>query len=172
MQRRQAIRDMALVAGGILTLPAWARAWSPATLPDRTFFTLTTYRDLLSTVIGAILPESEIPGAVSLGVPTFVELMLADCYPKEDSDNVQTGLRFAESVAQRRYQKAFSELPLAEQQGILTEFEKGDDKPLKDFYGLVKNLTLQGYSTSEYVQTTFLEYEMAPGFYRCVPVKQ
>jgi hypothetical protein len=61
---------------------------------------------------------------------------------------------------------------MAQKQALLLEIEKGEDKDLKDFYSLIKNLTIQGYTTSEYVQTTFLKYEMVPGhYYGCVPVK-
>lgn len=128
-------------------------------------------RDLLNAVLGAILPESpEFPGAVSLGVPDFVERMLADCYTKEVSDNVKTGLRFADSVARRTYRKSFTTLPVEAQQAILLQFEGGNDPAMQDCYKVLKQLTIQGYNNSEYVQTKFLEYEMAPGYYRgCVP---
>ena len=36
--------------------------------------------DVLNRWIGGIIPESSVPGAVSLGVPTFVKTMLKDCY--------------------------------------------------------------------------------------------
>lgn len=172
MQRRQAIRNMALLAGGMLALPDWARSWSPEHLPKMNLFLPAPDRQLLSAVIGAILPESDIPGAVSLGVPAFVELMLADCFSKEEADNVQTGLRFTQSIANRSFQKPFSSLFLKEQQDILTGIEQGDDQAMRDFYSAVKNLTIQGYTSSEYVQTNFMNYEMAPGLYRCVPVNQ
>lgn len=170
MKRRQVIKQLAVTTGGILSLPAWARAWTAQSLPQVEHPLLD--RNLLNAVIGAIIPESpELPGAVSLGVPGFVELMLADCYTKEVSDNVKTGLRFADSVARRTHGKSFVDISQKEQQAILLQFEKGNDNAVKDFYRLVKSLTIQGYNNSEFVQTKFLEYEMAPGFYHgCVPV--
>ncbi len=172
MKRRQAIKQLAITTGGMLTLPGWAKAWSAQTLPPLDNPLLD--RNILNAVIGAIIPESaDIPGAVSLGVPAFVELMLADCYTKEVSDNVKTGLRFADSVAQRTYQKSFADMAQQEQQAIIVQFEKGSDSAIKDCYKLLKQLTIQGFNNSEYVQTKFLEYEMAPGFYHgCVPVNQ
>jgi hypothetical protein len=172
MKRRQAIRQLAITAGGILTLPGWAKAWTPGSLP--LIENPLIDRNILNAVISAYIPESaDIPGALTLGVPGFVELMLADCYNKEVSDNVKTGLRFADSVARRTQRKMFAELTQQEQQAMLLEFEKGSDSAIKDCYKLLKQLTIQGYSNSEYVQTRFLEYEMAPGFYHgCVPVNQ
>lgn len=172
MKRRQAIRQLTITAGGIITLPAWAKAWSPDTLSP--VETPLVDRKILNAVISAYIPESaEVPGALSLGVPAFVERMLDDCYTKEVSDNVKTGLRFADSVARRTQGKIFTDLTQQEQQTMLLEFEKGKDSAIKDCYKLLKQLTIQGYSNSEYVQTRFLEYEMAPGFYHgCVPVNQ
>lgn len=172
MKRRQAIKQLAITTGGMISLPAWARAWSAQTLPIVENPLLD--RNILDAIIGAIIPESQdLPGAVSLGVPGFVERMLADCFTKEVSDNVKTGLRFADSVARRTHQKSFLDISQQEQQAILVQFEKGNDNAVKDFYRLVKQLTIQGYNNSEFVQTRFLEYEMAPGFYHgCVPVNQ
>ena len=172
MKRRQAIKQLAITAGGMLALPGWAKAWTPGSLPP--IENPLIERTILNAVIGAIIPEStDIPGAVSLGVPAFVELMLADCYPKDVSDNVKTGLRFADSVARRTHRKLFAELAPAEQQAIILQFEKGNDSAVKDCYKLLKQLTIQGYNNSEYVQTKVFEYEMAPGFYHgCVPVNQ
>lgn len=172
MKRRQAIKQLALATGAVLALPDWARAWTVERLPA--LETPLLDRNLLKSVIGAYIPESpEVPGAVSLGVPDFIERMLADCYTKEVSDNVKTGLRFADSMAHRTYKQDFAALPIQQQQEILTQFEKGSDSAIKDCYRLLKQLTIQGYTNSEYVQTKFLEYEMAPGFYHgCVPVNR
>ncbi len=170
MKRRQAVKQLALTTGGLFTLPAWARAWTVERLP--LLENPLADREILSAVIGAYIPESAgLPGAVSLGVPDFVERMLADCSPKEVTDNVKIGLRFAESVARRARQQSFPALPQQQQQEILTQFEKGNDSAIKDCFRLLKQLTIQGYTNSEFVQTKFLEYEMAPGFYHgCVPV--
>ncbi|HOY07298.1 MAG TPA: gluconate 2-dehydrogenase subunit 3 family protein [Saprospiraceae bacterium] len=172
MKRRQAIKQLAITTGGLLALPDWARAWTAGNLPA--LENPLPDRGILNAVIGAYIPESaDLPGAVSLGVPDFVERMLADCYSKETTDNVKTALRFADSVAQRKYKQAFVALPQQQQQEILVQFEKGDDNAVRDAYKLLKQLTVQGFTNSEYVQTKFLEYEMAPGFYHgCVPVNQ
>lgn len=172
MKRRQAIQNIAALAGGLLALPSWARGWSPQNLPPvRSFFNRED-QALLGLVIEAILPESDIPGAKSLGVPAFVETMLADCYEKEVQDKVVNGLYTVENTAHSKHHLSFSQLSLPDKQALLLAIEQGDDAVLKEFYGLVKNLTIQGYTSSEYVQTTYLEYKMAPGYYYgCVPVK-
>jgi hypothetical protein len=44
---------------------------------------------LLKAWMGVIIPESGIPGAVSLGVPAFVKVMLRDCYEPSSSALLQ-----------------------------------------------------------------------------------
>lgn len=125
----------------------------------------------LTAIIEAIIPESDTLGAKSVGVPAFMEKMLADCYEKEVIENVEKGLAFVENTATSNYKVPFANLPLSDRQTILLAIEKEEGTDLKAFYTLIKNLTIQGYTSSEYVQTTFLEYKMMPGFYDgCVPV--
>lgn len=171
MKRRQAIQRIAVMAGGLLALPSWAKGWTPQNLPDVQTFFSPLDQQVLGQIVEAILPESDIPGAKSLGVPAFVETMLADCYTKAVQENVENGLRVLESRAQEKYTNSFVQLPMILKQALLMSIERGSDADLKTFYDLVKNLTIQGYTNSEYVQTTYLEYEMAPGhYYGCIPV--
>lgn len=173
MQRRKSIKNIALLAGGMIALPAWAKAWSLESLPKLTVPLPLAEGNTLALIIEAIIPESgSIKGATALGIPAFINTMLADCYEKKVVDNVQKGLAKVESTAQTKYQQAFAALSMAQKQAILLEAEKSEDKDYKEFYSLIKNLTIQGYTTSEYVMTNFLQYEMAPGHYHgCVPVK-
>lgn len=172
MQRRKSIKNIALLAGGLIALPSWAKSWSLETLPPMALPLPTLEGNTLALIIEAIIPESDTKGAKSLGVPAFVNTMLADCYEKKVVENVEKSLMRVEAIAQTKFQQGFAALPLAQKQVLLLEIEKGEDKDLKDFYSLIKNLTIQGYTTSEYVMTTFLKYEMVPGHYHgCVPVK-
>lgn len=172
MHRRKSIKNIALLAGGMMALPAWAKAWSLDTLPKLSPPLPLAEGNTLALMIEAIIPESStIKGATALGVPAFINTMLADCYEKKVVENVQKGLAKVEASAQTKYQQNFAALTMGQKQAILLEAEKSEDKDYKDFYSLIKNLTIQGYTTSEYVMTTFLKYEMAPGHYHgCVPV--
>lgn len=173
MKRRQALQHLATLTGGLIALPAWARGWTPATLPPATTAMPPAARALLTDIVGVLIPESAVPGAVSLGVPAFVETMLADCYEKKVQDNVENGLHAVDAAAQNNHAKPFSALQVAEQQALLLGLEKSPDPATADFYNLIKSLTIQGYTSSEYVQTTHLEYEMAPNHYHgCIPVNR
>lgn len=171
MKRRTAIKNLALAAGSLVSMPTWANNWTKENLLNKQGILNFAEQNTLELIIEAIIPESDTLGAKSVGVPVFIDKMLADCYEKPVVDNVKKGLEYVENTAQTTYNKPFSSLLLKEKQDILLAIEKGDNKELKDFYSLIKNLTIQGYTTSEYVMTKFLNYEMAPGFYHgCVPV--
>ena len=174
MNRRNAIQHIAIMAGGLLALPSWARnGWSPNGLPAGKGLFPAPDQATLAQIVDAILPESGIPGAQSLGVPAFVETMLADCYEKTVQDLTGTALHTLDARAQAQHGMPFSALSLPRRQALLLAAEQDADAGLRDAYGLLKNLTIQGYTTSEYIQTTYLEYKMAPGhYYGCVPVKQ
>lgn len=172
MKRREVIQQIATISGGLIALPAWAKSWDLRHLPVIERSLNVSDRIILDQIVDAILPETDIPGAKSLGVPAFVETMLADCYEKSVQENVENGLRQVDSLAQSNFEMPFTDLSISDKQTLLLSIEAGTDTDLKDFYSLIKSLTIQGYTTSEYVQTNYLEYEMAPGYYHgCVPVK-
>lgn len=174
MNRRLAIRDLTLAMCGLVSIPAWAsNGWTAQSLQINPLFFRANEQAMLEIIVGTIIPESTTKGAVSLGVPAFLEKMFKDCYEQVVSDNVRNGLATTDAIAQKLHGKAFANCDTQQKQQILLGFEKSEDTKLKDFYSLVKNLTILGYTTSEYVQTEFLHYNMAPGhYYGCVPVKK
>ncbi|GAB3509510.1 gluconate 2-dehydrogenase subunit 3 family protein [Emticicia fontis] len=174
MNRRIAIRDLTLALGGLVSIPAWAtNGWNASSLSMGTNIFETIEQHMLEIIVETIIPESDTKGAKSLGVPAFLQKMLQDCYEAPVSENVKSGLISTDAIAQKQFGKAFAECDTQQKQQILLGFEKGEDTRLKDFYSLIKNLTILGYTTSEYVQTEFLHYNMAPGhYYGCVSVKK
>ncbi|RYU96221.1 gluconate 2-dehydrogenase subunit 3 family protein [Emticicia agri] len=174
MNRRIAIRDLTLALGGLTSLPAWAtNGWTTHSFQLNQRYFKANEQHLLATIVETIIPESDTKGAKSLGVPAFLQKMLQDCYEPTVSENIKNGLTATEKAAQKQFGKSFDDCDTQQKQQILLGFEKNEDTRLKDFYSLVKNLTILGYTTSEYVQTGFLKYNMAPGhYYGCVPVKK
>ena len=178
MERRQAIKAVMMSAAGLITLPAWANSWNPQTvlLPFR--FLNTMQESLLEEVVSLIIPEGEKPGAKSLGVHSFVQKMVADCYEPKDQEAFKTGLDNIEKTAQLVHNQSFTALNTAQKEEILSQrdaFGKGvslsTDAQQKEFFASIKNLTIQGYTSSEYVMVNHYNYEMAPGhFYGCITV--
>ena len=171
MERRQAIKAVMMSAAGLITLPAWANSWNPQTvlLPFR--FLNTMQESLLEEVVSLIIPEGEKPGAKSLGVHLFVQKMVADCYEPKDQEAFKSGLDDIEKTAQLIHNQSFTALNTAQKEEILRGVSLSTDAQQKEFFASIKNLTIQGYTSSEYVMVNHYNYEMAPGhFYGCITV--
>lgn len=120
---------------------------------------------LLNAWMGVIIPESSIPGAVSLGVPAFVKVMLRDCYEPSSSALLQKVLADLPSIVKGTE---------SEKEALFFQIEQGKmgsdaQKAMKT----LKGLTIQGYTTTEYVMVNHHNYVMAPGFFNgCEPLKK
>jgi hypothetical protein len=125
----------------------------------------------LAEVITTLIPEGDIPGAKSLGVPTLINKIVTDCYEPKQQTDFKTGLENIEKVAQAIHSKSFTECDNTQKMSVLKAMETSGDKDKKAFFAQIKNMAIQGYISSEYVLTKHLKYEMAPGhYYGCVPV--
>ena len=171
MKRRSLLKSLSASVGVLLVMPAWANHWNLQSVEIQTAFLNLEQANILSEMVSAIIPEGKIQGAKSLGVPAFIEKMIKDCYEKNAQDDFKNGLENVETLSNGDYNQAFTNLPVSQKQELLKKMETSTDTKQKEFYGLVKNLTIQGYTTSEYVMVNYLKYEMAPGhYYGCVNV--
>lgn len=172
MERRVALKSMAIAMGAMANLPAWASGWSKKTLENGALLAADQSK-ILAGVVEAIIPKTDTPGAAELGVGSFVQKMVKDCYDKKAQDTLSKGLESLESAGKKTFGKSFTEITLPEQTQLLKETENSSDADLKAFFRMVKNLTIQGYMSSEYVMTNITHYEMIPARYHgCVPVKK
>ena len=97
--------------------------------------------------------------------------LIKDCYEKNAQEDFKNGLVKVEILSKSAHNQAFETISVPQKQELLKNLQISTDVKLKEFYGLVKNLTIQGYTTSEYVMVNHLKYEMAPGhYYGCVNV--
>ena len=120
---------------------------------------------LLNNWMGVIIPESSIPGAVSLGVPAFVKTMLKDCYEPKTSENLVKALAALPTI---------DKVSESEKEQLFFQIEKGKmGVDAQKAIATLKGLTIRGYMTTEYVMVNHLNYVMAPGFFNgCEPLKK
>lgn len=120
---------------------------------------------LLNQWMGVIIPESSIPGAVSLGVPAFVKTMLRDCYEPSTSVTLMKVLGALPSI---------EKVSESEKEALFFQIEQGKQgSDAQKAMKTLKGLTIQGYTTTEYVMVNHFNYVMAPGFFNgCEPLKK
>ncbi len=158
--------------GAMAGLPAWASGWSKESIVAGRVLSVDQASVLLAAV-ETIIPKTDTPGAGELGVDKFVQKMITDCYDKKTQSGLASGLSNLDEQSVQLYGKSFTETSAAQKIKLLQDFEKSSDASTKSFFGLLKNLTIQGYMNSEYVMTNITHYEMIPGRYHgCVPVKK
>lgn len=170
MNRRAVLHRLGLTVGGLVALPTWANAWKPDQIPPSSWLPHMA-ANTLSSAVDTLLPATDTPGAKELGVPAFVERMIQDIYEPKDQLVFQGFLEKLESQTQYVFATSFANASEKQRIQILQNLEVSDLAADKRGFGLFKNLTIQGYLTSEYVMTHILPYEFIPSRYHgCVPV--
>ena len=172
MNRREVIRNVALMLGGAFSAPTlmamnhWEEATGPAI--EGTAFRLSdTHRKIVAEIAEMIIPRTDTageasPGAKDAGVPAFIEMMLKDCYAQPEHLSFTEGLASMEQVK-------FLELNEAERRGVLKYLEQQTKEKMKampkvtPFWRLMKELTLLGYFTSEVGIKASFDYVQIPG---------
>jgi hypothetical protein len=172
MERRVALKGMAAAIGAMAVLPSWASGWNKSSLSDGKLLSADQSK-ILAGVVETIIPKTDTPGAGELGVGGFVQKMVKDCYDQKAQANLVKGVDMLEAQSIKSFGKSFDKASKEQKIQLLSEMEKSADADQKTFFGTVKNLTIQGYMSSEYVMTNLTHYEMIPARYHgCVPVKK
>ncbi len=115
-----------------------------ASTGPRKFFTEAEFA-LLSTVTDLIIPDTDTPGAVKAGVPGYIDLVV-NANP-EHRPTMREGLAWLAG-------QGFAQMSQAQQVAVLTPLsdvlDKGRVKTMPErFFRLAKNLTCDGYFTSQ-----------------------
>ena len=112
---------------------------------------------LVAAVAEVILPTTDTPGARDVGVSLFVDRMLADYHTAESRATFVAGLARFDSQAVTQHGHSFVRCSAAQQFALVDALDAQvfdpraartgtDERP---FYGVLKELTLAGYYTSE-----------------------
>jgi len=170
MKRRTALKNV-LSTAGFITLPAWGNNWNSETFIQTTSIFTQNQAKTLDILVDALIPSSEIIGAKDLGTSAFIDKMLGDCYEKKVQENFKISLENAEKLAKETFSKSLADCEKLLLNELLFKLSASVDTQQKDFFSLLKQLTVLAYTTSEYVMTKHYNYVMAPGhYYGCVNV--
>ena len=167
MERRAAIKNVGLSIGSLLTIPAWANNWNKNDFKEESALDLS----LLGALVECIIPESDSPGAKSIGAHLYINRMLSDCYNIDIQSMFSNGLMALGKDAESKFNSKFADLKLTDRINVFSFLETSSNKDEKRFFLFVKNLTIRAYTSSEYYLKNYRDYEMAPGYFHgCVPV--
>jgi len=172
MNRRKAIKHLAIVSGGLITLPQWMQSCGLSdTNVHQTSFSITEQK-ILASVTDTIIPAGIGIGALSVEVDKYLQKLVDDCYEKDAQDNVKTQLKELEESSKATHKKSFPECTQAQREELLLKLSSSENKAGQDFFNLMKSETIRGFNTSQKVMQEYLGYNIAPGYYYgCVDVK-
>jgi hypothetical protein len=185
MDRREALQRTAMMLGYAISAPALMGILNGCkATPELAFKPLFLSEDMASLVAEVaeiIIPKTDTPGAKDAGVPAFIDLMLKDCYAKEDQDRFLKGATDFDADAKATYGDSFVECDADKQKELVFKYHNDavaamkSDSPPKDrpFILMAKELTMLGFFTSEPGATQVLQYQAVPGSYKgCVPLSE
>ena len=189
MNRRQILQRVAYLMGGAVSAPAvlgllngcapkqQETSWQPVLLTKE-------QGALVAAITEIIIPRTDTPGAIDVGVPGFIDTMLKDVYAQGDRDRYLTGLKAFDDAARTVHSKAFVDLSKSQQTDLVKKVHDEavavelayDPRPAtlqRPFILMTKELTLLGFFCSEPGATQVLQYVAVPGAYQaCIPVAQ
>jgi hypothetical protein len=175
MKRREAIKNLLIVTGGVIVLPSCLQDKKEASIPLKYLAIDADGEKLLAELAETIIPATNIPGAKDTYAHVFALNMVDDCFEQEVQEKFTKGIKEVDRLAKDRFDKSFTRSTPAQREQIVAELEKRGDAgdELSAFYATYKKLIIQGYLNSRYVLTNVLKYELVPGRYTgAAPVKQ
>lgn len=174
INRRTAIRQLALISAGAALLPSCFHEQSGKDISFNHFKVTDGQQQLLATLTAALIPTTDTPGAKEVAADRFVWKMLDDCATADDRAKFLKGLGQFDAAAMTSGGRSFVGLDPAGRNALLSAIEtkKTPGEELNFFYSTAKRLTILAYSSSQYFLTKVQVYELVPGrWHGCVPVK-
>jgi len=199
MDRRTALKNLSLSIGFVVSAPTLMNMLSSCTASPVTWkpeFLNESEKNSVIHLVDIIMPSSDLPGALDVNVPQFLDIMFKDVETREKQNLFREGAAsFAdkfESKFSKKMEKANKEevnqlfetyfkLSQSEQKEVLQNQYKKESEINSDerenyliykFLFTVRYYSLYGYYSSEKVGEEVLSYDPIPGSYEpCVPLK-
>ena len=174
MNRRIALRHLALISGGLALIPSCDFSSDDILAAYENLKVTASQKQLLGDISNTIIPAGELKGALELEVPDFILVMVNDCMTSENQALFSSGLAAFPDYAKHTAGKKYDKLSAKEKEDLIqagldlkaAETPEGEkDRTIMYFLNTTKRLTMQGYMASEYIQTEIIPYSLIPGPY-------
>lgn len=174
MNRRIALRHLALISGGLALIPSCDFSSDDILAAYDKLKVTASQKTLLGDISNTIIPAGEIKGALDLEVPDFILVMINDCFTEENQALFTQGLAAFPDYVKKSAGSKFEKLETKKKEEIIqagtklegSETEEGmTNKAISYFLNTTKRFTIQGYMASEYIQSDVIPYSLIPGEY-------
>jgi hypothetical protein len=175
INRRTALRQLAIFSAGAVLLPSCAGSHSKPDLVLKHFTVTGDQQNLLERFVATLIPTTDTPGAGDTGAALFLYKMVDDCMSASDRKRFFSGMQQFDDASRKAGGSGFVKTASSAREALLIAAGEGklpgDD--LAFFYSTARQLTIQAYTTSPYFLTRVEVYELVPGrWHGCVPVNK
>jgi hypothetical protein len=179
LTRREALIRVSGLLGGTLVGGSFVLAGcaTPDARPAAARFTRADIASL-DEIADTILPATDTPGAKAAAVGAFMAVMVADTYRAAEQAIFRAGLVSVDAECRRRHGTDFMAASPAQRLALLEALDREQYDYMQrraagepvHYFRMLKELSLQGYFTSEIGYTQAMRYLETPGaFEPCVP---
>lgn len=182
MNRREALKRLALLSGGALSISTVAGFMNGCRAAEdgTSLQTLSANQnELVIELTERIIPATDTPGAKAAEVNRFIDHMLTNWNTDEEREHFLEGLEHVNELSNNKHNQDFINLSTENKIDVMETLEQEaldnpkPDSDLKPFFDMLKELTVVGYYTSEIGATEELNYEAVPGTYNsCMPYSE
>ena len=188
MDRRDAIKNTALLVGGVLAGPSLLSILQSCTRVDRLSWQPQFLTDdqarFISAFVDTLLPATDTPGALDVNADIFIDRFFENVYNEDAQVQAKNDIDQLNAGAVVKYGDTFVNLNSEDRKRYLADREKesgkyrksvwgtpvGDQNEPPGFYKSLKSLALWAYFSSEKVGEEILVYDPVPGTYNgCIP---
>ena len=181
MKRREALKNVSLFISGTLAIPTGSillnscsnpskeLGWNPKYLNDNEAF-------FLSELANTIIPNTEFPGALAVGVPLEIETYVFNVLEEKNISKFRDGLKKLNHFLNNnssKSSKSFFESNLLEKTKMLNLIQKNKHSEIRIIYMSLKSSVITSYFNSEIGATKVLKYNgpsVVLGSYKgCIP---
>lgn len=169
MKRRDALRSLALLTGGMVLVPSCDFSKEDILGAYQNLEITPSLKQLLAGIADTIIPAGNLKGAADIEVQDFILVMVNDCMKKEAQQTFLSGLNGFEDFSKKSTGNKFGKLNQEQRENLILEGLSTEDESqqsIKDFLKTTKRFTIQGFMVSEYMQTEVKPYSLIPGEYK------
>ena len=172
MDRRKALRNIGTGIGAITVTPAIVSlfqrcqtsvTYNPLFIPKDDF-------KIVSNLMEMIIPKTDIPGAIELKLPEFVDAYIDAVWDeKRKTDFTETWEIFISASSKAAGKENANDLSTADWDAQLAKYLKpGNDVPADEvlasqFVNQLRSLTVNAFKTNEFIGEEVLAYAPIPG---------
>ncbi|TYA74778.1 gluconate 2-dehydrogenase subunit 3 family protein [Seonamhaeicola marinus] len=190
MDRRTALKNLTADIGYTVATPTILSILSSCKNDEQTWTPLFLSEDekyMVTHLSDIILPKTELPGAIDVNIPQFIDLMYNDVETDENKKIFKKGAQLFAEKSQKSLNKSISDISkedfnvlldayfnvsVEESKKIVNQLKKNvknipeaklDTYHIYKFLYSIRQYTIFGYCTSEEVGENVLAYDPVPG---------